>query len=715
MSLPRFYQQAKILPLLLTGLLTLLSTLPVQGADYAETWQTARASFFAEQHEQALTQLAPLLQEDTPSSWQQRGWMLAGKSLLALGRPQEAKQWFEKVSLPENEHYDLWLYYRAQSHLQAQEYERAFYLLELLLQHPRYESYLDRIREDLAEYAQAPEAGAPLLGLMKNPQNPVTSLLEDDRIYRLYSAAAQRAGQPVPLEQQLLAWKNPNSETAARQTQQLIEQQQTPVSDDAVRDRVRSLRRLRDRDYLLEQLPLLMKGRSAELRAELGKLYIRTLFLAREYSRMVRIYQREEFQERYAVPEAAEYYWMMRAYQRLKRTKDARFLLYKLEKEHPQSFFLPLGYEQMASYYQGQREYENAAFWWRRFIERVPKHRDREGMLWNLAWHHSRGKGFLTALKYLDQGLQEETLGPETEAKFLYWSGQFHLRLQQNKEAQESFVALAEKLPNTYYGLRLRRDQPDLFPPPQKPKALTELDLQLTRQEASFLQHCEFLFEVLESDLAVWRIRQAFQDKPSQALVLEAGMVLQRYQEYHALQKLVAGRFIQSLKSQDVDGQPVWTMVFPRPYWEQVQHYSEDAGIDPYWALAIMREESLFDPQAVSYANAMGLMQLMPATAKDVASWKNMNLRIPDDIFNPHINAQLGTSYLGHLARRFEEELILTAGSYNAGPGNMNKWLKRIQFRSIDEFVEDIPFEETRNYVKRVYRTYQIYKQLYQS
>ncbi len=714
MSLTRFYQQAKILPFLLTSLLVLPGALGAQVADYAQTWSTARAAFVAQEPEQALQELTPLLQSDAPFTWQQRGWMLAGKSLLALGRPQEAKQWFEKVSLPENEHYDLWLYYRAESHLQAQEYERAFYLMELLLQHPRYESYLPRIRQSLAQQAQAPAAGTYLLSLLNKPENHAESLLEDDRIYRLYLKAAEQAGQPIPVEQQLLAWKNPGSEAAARQTQQLLEQQNTPISDAAVRERVDALRRLRARDYLLEQLPLLMKGRSAELQTELGKIYIRTLFYSRQYSKMVRHYQRKDFRKRYAVPEETEYYWMMRAYQRLKRTKDARFLLYKLEENHPNSPLLPLGYEHMASYYQGQREAENAAFWWRRFLERVPKHRDREGMLWNLAWHHSRGKGFLTALKYLEQGLEEEALGPETRGKFLYWSGQFHLKLQQKEEAQKRFVSLADTLPNTYYGLRLRLDQPNLFPAPQPPKALEELDLQLSEREASFLQHCEYLFEVLESDLAVWRLRQAFRDKPSQALVLETGMVLQRYHEYHALQKLVAGRYIQRLKSQDVDGQPVWTMVFPRPYWEQVQHYAEDAGIDPYWALAIMREESLFDPQAVSSANAMGLMQLMPATAKDVASWKNIDLRIPDDVFNPHINARLGTSYLGHLASRFEDELILTAGSYNAGPGNMGKWLKRIRFHSLDEFVEDIPFEETRNYVKRVYRTYQLYKQLYQ-
>jgi soluble lytic murein transglycosylase len=128
-----------------------------------------------------------------------------------------------------------------------------------------------------------------------------------------------------------------------------------------------------------------------------------------------------------------------------------------------------------------------------------------------------------------------------------------------------------------------------------------------------------------------------------------------------------------------------------------------------------MREESLFDPRALSRSKAMGLMQLMPFTAKEEARRQKIQLGTREAVFDPRINTRLGTGYLGRLAKRFQDKLILTAGSYNAGPSNMKRWLKRWKGLSVDEFVETIPFLETRNYVKRVYRSFRIYKRIYQS
>ena len=92
-----------------------------------------------------------------------------------------------------------------------------------------------------------------------------------------------------------------------------------------------------------------------------------------------------------------------------------------------------------------------------------------------------------------------------------------------------------------------------------------------------------------------------------------------------------------------------------------------------------------------------------------------IELKKKEDIYNPELNTLLGTTYLGGLSKRFKSELIYTAGSYNAGPHNMIKWIKRWKGEPIDVFVEQIPFNETKNYVKRVYRSYKLYKQIYSS
>jgi len=101
--------------------------------------------------------------------------------------------------------------------------------------------------------------------------------------------------------------------------------------------------------------------------------------------------------------------------------------------------------------------------------------------------------------------------------------------------------------------------------------------------------------------------------------------------------------------------------------------------------------------------------------ATEVAKRKKIKLNEKEEIFNPELNTQLGTLYLGRLSNQFKSELIYTAGGYNAGPHNMIKWINRWRGKSLDVFVEQIPFKETRNYVKRVYRSYKFYKQIYSS
>ena len=191
--------------------------------------------------------------------------------------------------------------------------------------------------------------------------------------------------------------------------------------------------------------------------------------------------------------------------------------------------------------------------------------------------------------------------------------------------------------------------------------------------------------------------------------------LLHRRGEFYSLLRIVANYYLPHLVTHEVGGYPLWELAYPRPYWPQLKSFSRKAGIDPYFALAIMREESHFNPRALSSSKAMGLMQLMPATAKYVARKKNIELKKKEDIYNPELNTLLGTLYLGGLSERFKSELIYTAGSYNAGPHNMLKWIKRWKGKPLDAFVEQIPFNETKNYVKRVYRSYKLYKQIYSS
>src|SRR5208337_3181219 len=132
--------------------------------------------------------------------------------------------------------------------------------------------------------------------------------------------------------------------------------------------------------------------------------------------------------------------------------------------------------------------------------------------------------------------------------------------------------------------------------------------------------------------------------------------------------------------------------------------------LDPYLILSVMRQESSFEPQARSIAGAIGLMQLMPPTAgKCNKNAKGLlkNAGLPSNIrlTDPRTNILLGSSYLKQLLRKFNS-IPLAIASYNAGEDAVSNWLKNGKYRTIDEFIEDIPYPETKNYVKKVMTAY---------
>lgn len=133
----------------------------------------------------------------------------------------------------------------------------------------------------------------------------------------------------------------------------------------------------------------------------------------------------------------------------------------------------------------------------------------------------------------------------------------------------------------------------------------------------------------------------------------------------------------------------------------------------PFGAIeGIMREESLFQRTARSWVGATGLMQLMPSTAA-MLKRQNTDVEFHPSLTDTESNIILGSTYLKDMRNYFSGQLPLAIMAYNAGPGNVNKWLRRFGNLELDEFIEKIPLSETRNYVKRVMRTMQVYGQIY--
>jgi soluble lytic murein transglycosylase len=152
---------------------------------------------------------------------------------------------------------------------------------------------------------------------------------------------------------------------------------------------------------------------------------------------------------------------------------------------------------------------------------------------------------------------------------------------------------------------------------------------------------------------------------------------------------------------------------FPLAYWEMIQQKAQERELDPYLVLALIRQESLFDPRARSPATALGLMQLLPSTAARVARQIGMPPPSNEQLFQPEINLALGTQYLKDLLQRYSNNWFKAIAAYNAGESAVDRWEKELLTDDVEEFVERIPYLETRGYVKLVMRNHRIYKRLY--
>ena len=156
-----------------------------------------------------------------------------------------------------------------------------------------------------------------------------------------------------------------------------------------------------------------------------------------------------------------------------------------------------------------------------------------------------------------------------------------------------------------------------------------------------------------------------------------------------------------------------WEALFPKPYWNDLKRNSVANGLDPYLVASLIRQESEFNPTAVSRANAVGLMQLLPKTGKLVAKEVKLKRYNASQLYTPAVNLQLGTRYFRGMVDKFGGSFEYALAAYNAGSDRVDDWLAQGKYRDPQEFVESIPFTETREYVQAIMRNASVYKQLY--
>lgn len=179
----------------------------------------------------------------------------------------------------------------------------------------------------------------------------------------------------------------------------------------------------------------------------------------------------------------------------------------------------------------------------------------------------------------------------------------------------------------------------------------------------------------------------------------------------------VLNGILEALHPPAVRGLPreFWTTLYPQVFWPEISQQAQAKGLNPYLLLSIVRQESAFNPAAISSAGARGLMQLLPTTAQDVLT----RLKLPQEptsrLHDPQLSITLGTHYFTSLLQRYQGNVVLALVGYNAGPGRAARWREQWSGLSTDEFIEHIPLDETRTYVKLILRNLMIYERLYKA
>lgn len=157
----------------------------------------------------------------------------------------------------------------------------------------------------------------------------------------------------------------------------------------------------------------------------------------------------------------------------------------------------------------------------------------------------------------------------------------------------------------------------------------------------------------------------------------------------------------------------VMKRIYPLKYTEYVEKYCSENELDPMLVYAIIKAESNFEPNITSNSGAMGLMQLMDSTAKEMAEKLGIQYSAKEILYQPEINIKLGTKYFSELLKKYDGNIYLALTAYNAGIGNVTKWIEDKIIKEDGTDIENIPYKETNNYVRKILRDYKIYQELY--
>ena len=346
--------------------------------------------------------------------------------------------------------------------------------------------------------------------------------------------------------------------------------------------------------------------------------------------------------------------------------------------------------------------------------------------LWRVGWVYYQRNQFVEAIDTFQDIVQavgtpnsDSSLHAATQA--LYWLARSQEHLGQMELAKQHLEKLNQEYPFTYYG---QLAEIRLGPKESSTRRWTVL---ASNGSISEVPHLRLQHDIHYQKIQALRNLQLFKEAVQELEVVFAryGADSQAFPQLVSLAsevgafdvgiRLAIRHFGATLRKGQLSlSSPAWLGAFPMGYQVVIQSFVPK-HVDPFLVAGLIREESLYSARVVSPVGAIGLMQLMPATAKKVARQLGLHNSDydPQGLYEPEQNIQLGTYYLGQLLNEFQGNIIYSVAAYNAGPQAVKRWIAQNGQREPDEFVELIGYRETRGYVKRVVGSYRIYRTLF--
>jgi soluble lytic murein transglycosylase len=398
----------------------------------------------------------------------------------------------------------------------------------------------------------------------------------------------------------------------------------------------------------------------------------------------------------------------------------------ELRQTDPTSPWLEQALLSAANLHLVHHEYDQALDAFREIQQRFPNGARASYAHWKAAWLTLRQGRNEEAKKAFEDQIALYPSGGESPAA-LYWRARLAEEDNQFTMARAFYQKLSDRYRNFYYAelgrQRMKHLAPisdvavteypllDRIPPLNSNVKITETEPpsdELRVQKAQLLGNGGLVdFAVRELQAAAANESASWAPAETAQLYIDTG----HYDRAIECMKHSAPNYF----ALDIPDLPrkYWEALFPKPYWNDLKRNSTANGLDPFLVASLIRQESEFNPTAVSRANAVGLMQLLPKTGKAVAKEVKLKRYNASQLYTPAVNLQLGTRYFRGMVDKFGGSFEYALAAYNAGSDRVEDWLNQGKYRDPQEFVESIPFTETREYVQAILRNASVYKQLY--